>query len=61
MTKFQRMDLAKLLGVHYTNRAFEKQKAYLVNHYETNTFDYIYPVKIRNINTKLAIKLWKLL
>lgn len=61
MNKFQRMDLATLLGVHYANRTFEKQRVLLVNQYESKTFDYIWPVKIRNINTKLAIKLWKLL
>lgn len=61
MTKLQRMDMAQLLGVSYANRTFERQKVFLVNHYDSRDFDYIYPVKIRNINTKLAIKLWKLL
>lgn len=61
MTQSQRVDLAELLDVYYANRSFGNHKAYLVNHYESKTFDYMQPVQIRNINAKLAIKLWKLL
>lgn len=61
MTKLQRQNLADLLAVPYTHRLFENRKISLVNQYNSKTFDFIRPVKIRNTNTKLAIKLWKLL
>lgn len=61
MTREQREELAKLLPVRYLNRTFGNERICVVNHYDTHIFSIINPVKIRNINAKLAIKLWKLL
>ena len=62
MTKYQREELNKVLGTSgYANRTFFNNRIWMVNHYDTKLFNITRPVKLDNINAKLAIKMWKLL